>query len=150
MSALRFMAHDYTGLSALFKPRADLCAWYPVIPCGMVGIITRMRILVCGNGWLGNILKDFLAADMSSLRLKDMGSTIVAQYEVIINCAGKTNIDWCEKNKSEALAVNAIGAGNLARVCEALGKKFVHLSSACIFESADEHDWKNEYSTPNP
>ena len=116
----------------------------------MVGIITRMRILVCGNGWLGNILKDFLAADMSSLRLKDMGSTIVAQYEVIINCAGKTNIDWCEKNKSEALAVNAIGAGNLARVCEALGKKYVHISSACIFESADEHDWKNEYSTPNP
>lgn len=87
---------------------------------------------------------------MSAHRLQDIGPKIVSQYDVVINCAGKANIDWCEKNKSEALAVNAIIAGNLARVCQGLRKKYVYISSACIFESLHAGDWKDEYSIPNP
>lgn len=109
-----------------------------------------MKILICGNGWIGNIMKDFLNAEISEHRLHDIGETDIAPYDAVINCAGKTNIDWCEKNKSEALAVNAVAAGNLARVCRKLGKKYVFISSACIFESLRADDWKDEYSTPNP
>jgi len=109
-----------------------------------------MKTLICGNGWIGNIVKDFLGAEMFAGRIKDITPKVVSKYDVLINCAGKTNIDWCEKNKSEALAVNAVGAGELARVCRQAGKKFVHLSSACIFESLHADDWKDESSTPNP
>ncbi|MDO8482038.1 MAG: sugar nucleotide-binding protein [bacterium] len=109
-----------------------------------------MKILICGNGWIGNILKDFLGAEMSDRRLQDIGAEIVSKYDVVINCAGKTNIDWCEKNKAEALAINAIDSSKLARVCQKLGKKYVFISSACIFESVHTDDWKDEYSTPNP
>lgn len=109
-----------------------------------------MKILVCGNGWIGNIVKEYLRAEISERRLQDIGEDVVSRYETVINCAGKTDIDWCEKNKSEALAVNATDAGNLARVCRKLGKKYVFISSACIFESLRADDWKDEYSTPNP
>ncbi len=96
------------------------------------------------------MLKDFLHADMSIYRLHDIKEDTISKYDVVINSAGKTNIDWCEKNKREALAINAIAAGDLARACEKLGKKYVYISSACIFESIDANDWKDEYSTPNP
>ena len=109
-----------------------------------------MKTLICGNGWIGKILKDFLDADISQERIQNIKPATVKKYDVVINCAGKTNIDWCEKNKSEALAVNAIYAGELARVCKKLGKKYVYLSSACIFESMSANDWKDEYSAPNP
>ncbi len=109
-----------------------------------------MKILICGNGWLGNILKDFLGAEMFAGRLQDIKPDVISKYDVLINCAGKTNIDWCEKNKAEALAVNAIAAGALARMCQQVGKKYVFISSACIFESAHADDWKDEYSAPNP
>lgn len=95
-------------------------------------------------------MKDFLGAEMSGDRLQDIGETAVSPYDVVINCAGKTNIDWCEKNKAEALASNATDAATLAGVCQKLGKKYVYISSACIFESLRADDWKDEYSTPNP
>lgn len=109
-----------------------------------------MRVLICGNGWIGNIVKNFLGAEMSELRLRDIGEKAVLPYDVVINCAGKTNIDWCEKNKSEALASNATDAGNLARVCRKLAKKYAFISSACIFESVRADDWKDERSAPTP
>jgi len=109
-----------------------------------------MRILVIGNGWLGNMLKEYLSAEMSVGRLLDIGPEIVANYDVIINAAAKTDIDWCEKNRFETLAINAVDAGDLAGICEEQGKKYVFISSACVFESKDGTDWKNELSRPNP
>lgn len=109
-----------------------------------------MKILIYGDGWVGNMLKEYLHADMSPLRLQNIKEEMVATYDVVINCAGKTNIDWCEQHKSEALSTNAIAASDLARICEKQGKKYVFISSACIFESINEHDWKDEYSAPNP
>lgn len=109
-----------------------------------------MKILICGNGWIGNIVKDYFGATMSPERIQKIVPKIVRGYDAVINCAGKTNIDWCEKNKAEALATNAIAAGNLARICDKLGKKYIFLSSACIFESLNDNDWKDENSPPNP
>ncbi|OGJ60231.1 hypothetical protein A2635_05710 [Candidatus Peribacteria bacterium RIFCSPHIGHO2_01_FULL_51_9] len=108
------------------------------------------KILIVGNGWVGNMMKEYLHAEMSAQRLEELTEALISKYDVIINTAGKTNIDWCERNKSEALAINAVSAADLARVCGKLRKKYVFMSSACIFESIDEDDWKDEYSTPNP
>lgn len=109
-----------------------------------------MRILIVGNGWLGNKLKEYLGAEMSVGRLQDLNEAIVENYDVVINAAAKTDIDWCEKNKFETLAINAVDAADVAGVCEATGTKYVFISSACIFESEGSNDWKTELSTPNP
>ena len=70
--------------------------------------------------------------------------------DVVVNCAARTNIDWCENNKWATLWSNTLGAYNLARACQLSGKKYVLVSSACIFESLNETDWKDEFSKPNP
>lgn len=109
-----------------------------------------MKILICGNGWVGGELKEYLHADMSPLRLHEITEETVSRYDVVINAAARTNIDWCELHKAEALKTNALDAAALARVCAKSGKKYVFISSACIFESLAPDDWKDESSTPNP
>ena len=113
------------------------------------------KILVFGyRGWLGGML---------SKQLKDRGHEVVwchhdinflqvidPTIDIVINCAAMTNIDECEKNKYQAFWSNVLGAYNLARACKLSGKKHVFISSACIFESQDVDDWKDEYSKPNP
>lgn len=110
----------------------------------------QRRILILGNGWLGNILKEYLGAEMSIARLEDLDETVISNYNVVINTAAKTNIDWCEQNKAEALTINAMDATKIAEVCANTGAKYVFISSACVFESKDESDIKTEDSAPNP
>ena len=113
-------------------------------------ISNGMKILIIGNGWVGNMMQEYLGADMAQQRLEEITEALVSPYDIVINAAGKTNIDWCETNKYEALSVNATSAADLARVCQKLGKKYVYISSACIFESLRADDWKDEYTEPNP
>lgn len=52
----------------------------------------------------------------------------------VINTAAKIDLDWCEVNREECYAVNTIGALNVAKACDALGWKLVHISSGCVFD----------------
>lgn len=111
------------------------------------------KILVIGNGWLGRKICEYLSADMYKGRIEDIctwDSHEILNYDVIVNAAAKTQIDWCEKHKTETLENNALAAQALARVCEEHGKQYVFISSACIFESKDGFDWKDEFAEPNP
>ena len=69
---------------------------------------------------------------------------------VVINAAGKTNLEWAGEHKLEALNVNVLGADNIAEICERRGIYFLHLSSGCIFESVSPQDAKKEEDEPNP
>ena len=75
---------------------------------------------------------------------------LFATPDVVINTAAKTNIDWCEINRLETLAVNALGADHIGQVCQELGIYFVHISSGCIQESKTEDEIHSEDDTPNP
>jgi dTDP-4-dehydrorhamnose reductase len=110
-----------------------------------------MRYLIIGNGWLGNILKNYLG-DRASIwkgRMQEINEQ-VKNFDVVVNMAAMTNIDWCEKNRFETFEVNTFEANRLAFICKRYGVKFVHISSACIFESVDSNDIKYEDSIPNP
>lgn len=112
-----------------------------------------MKVLVLGNGWLGQQIAEFLEADKYEARIYDpsfLNEEKYAEYDVWINAIGKTNIDWCEKNKREAFAVNAALATDIAQIARDKGIRYVYLSSACVFESSSLHDEKFEDSTPNP
>lgn len=55
---------------------------------------------------------------------------------VVINCAAWTDVDGAESSPEAALAVNATGAGNLARAAAAHGAWTVHVSTDYVFDGA--------------
>ena len=69
--------------------------------------------------------------------------------DVIINCAGITNMEECEKNPELAYAVNAIGARNLAVEAQAIEAKLIQLSTDDVFDGKLDRAY-NEFDTPNP
>ena len=120
------------------------------------------KILIYGDGWLGNRLNDYFNEQKGSSSMiektdiravgmspiKDL--TNFNECDVVINAVAKTDIDWCEKNKNETFGINTLAAANIAGLCKDHGKLHVFISSACIFESKDKEDVKTEESIPNP
>jgi dTDP-4-dehydrorhamnose reductase len=51
-----------------------------------------------------------------------------------INCAAWTDVDGAEAKREQAHAVNADGAGNLARAAAAIGTPLLHISTDYVFD----------------
>jgi len=105
-----------------------------------------MRVLVFGNGWLGNKFRDHFKGTMA-LQTDIVNEAAVrnqiteSKPDVVINAAGKVgspNIDWCESHKEEVAYSNIAGPVVLAKVCNELGVKFVHLSSGCLWDQKSD------------
>jgi dTDP-4-dehydrorhamnose reductase len=60
--------------------------------------------------------------------------------EACINCAAWTDVDGAEEKRDLAHAVNADGAGNLARAAAKLGTPLLHLSTDYVFDGAPPLD----------
>lgn len=76
---------------------------------------------------------DYDTLDISDAPAVDAWFAQHGPYDLAINCAAITNVDGCESNEEGAYRVNALGAENLARACEACGAKFVHVSTDYVF-----------------
>ncbi len=58
--------------------------------------------------------------------------------DVVVNCAAWTDVDGAETAEDEAHAINADGAGNLARACAASGAFLVHVSTDYVFDGSSK------------
>jgi dTDP-4-dehydrorhamnose reductase len=54
--------------------------------------------------------------------------------DAVINCAAWTDVDGAESQPEAAAAVNALGAGNLARAAAGVGARLVHVSTDYVFD----------------
>jgi dTDP-4-dehydrorhamnose reductase len=105
-------------------------------------------ILVTGaHGQLGSELHS-LSAQFSSaqftfthhqhLDITDSDSVIkyvkAGNFSALINCAAYTAVDKAESDKENAMAVNGIAPGVLAKACKQLNVKFVHISTDFVFD----------------
>ncbi len=54
--------------------------------------------------------------------------------DIIINCAGLTDVRLCEEKPEEAYKINAIGARNLATAARRLDAKFIQISTDDVFD----------------
>jgi dTDP-4-dehydrorhamnose reductase len=63
-----------------------------------------------------------------------------AGADAVVNCAAWTDVDAAETHRQEAHAVNARGAGNLARAAAAAGVPLVHLSTDYVFAGDPPRD----------
>ena len=111
-----------------------------------------MRLLVVGaNGMLAH---DVLRAgeraghDLVGVDLPEVDITVPEQVDElvervqseeggldgVVNCAAWTDVDGAEGNEDAARAVNAGGAGNIARACARAGIRMVHVSTDYVFD----------------
>ena len=68
--------------------------------------------------------------------------------DALINLAAHTDLEYCEINISEAMAVNFEGAKNLALISKDLNIPYIYISTAGIFDG--EKDYYDDDDLPNP
>lgn len=120
------------------------------------------KVWVCGaNGQMGkamNEMIDRLEFEMFNTDREDLNITHIDEVinygeiyrpDIIINCAGITSVEQCEKEPKEAFKVNALGARNLSIAAKKLNAKLVQISTDDVFDGRSELPY-NEFDTTNP
>ncbi len=106
-----------------------------------------MRLLVTGAaGMLGlDVLRageragcELVGVDLPELDITDAEAVGEAferiRPDAVLNCAAWTDVDGAETHVTQAHAVNADGAGNLARAAARAGVPLVHVSTDYVFD----------------
>lgn len=102
--------------------------------------------IVGANGRLGTAINslldrrkvEVLSTDIDDIDITDIQSTItfgdINRPDIIINCAGLTSLELCEKEVERAYKTNALGARNLSIVARKIGAKLIHISTDDVFD----------------
>lgn len=121
--------------------------------------MTPSKVLIFGRGQLGSFYREHFASlgaavespqgDIRDAAFVDAAIQAAAP-DLVINAAAKTDIDWCERNREEAFAINTLGADVIAAAAEARGVFLLHISSGCVQESRSAEDVHTEEDAPHP
>ena len=81
---------------------------------------------------------------------KNRVDSIVSEFEpdVLINSAAMTNVDACESNKENCIALNVDGVKNLVAACENHNTHLIHVSTDFVFDGKAGPYSENDQ--PNP
>ena len=106
-----------------------------------------IKVWIAGsNGQIGRALNDILdplEIEVLNTDLDDLDITnteevlnfgIVNRPDVIINCAGLTDVQKCEEDMNEAYRVNAIGVRNVALAANEINAKVIQISTDDVFD----------------
>jgi dTDP-4-dehydrorhamnose reductase len=121
-----------------------------------------MRVLVTGaGGMLGSDVvalgrargEDCVALTRAEVDVTDDEAVAAAvadcSPDVIVNCAAWTDVDGAEADEVAAFAINAHGAGNLARAAVRTGCRLVQVSTDYVFDGrAQEPYVESDRTTP--
>lgn len=120
------------------------------------------RILLIGDkGQLGKEFSEyfnlnnieFIGYDIDKLDVSNFNSIkdIFSSYhpDLVINCSAYTLVDNAEKDYESAYQANAIGAKNLALLCNEFNSFFVHYSTDYVFDGKNNITY-TEANKPNP
>src|SRR4029077_7630693 len=101
--------------------------------------------IIGANGRLGATLvreyqRDFEVTSFgrSQLDLSQLdrirSALAATKFELLINCAGLTNVDYCESHREEAFVVNAKAPRLLAEIANEKSARLVHFSTDYVFD----------------
>ncbi|HWR83504.1 MAG TPA: dTDP-4-dehydrorhamnose reductase [Candidatus Deferrimicrobium sp.] len=119
------------------------------------------RVLVTGcRGQLGADLCELLGREHEvrgisrqdcDIRDRDAVRSGIGQFrpEFVLHTAAWTNVDGCEADPDQAMAVNAYGTENVARACREIGAALVYYSSDYVFDGAKSSPYI-ETDSPSP
>ena len=104
-----------------------------------------MILVIGANGMLGHDLMKVLEGDVRGLDLPDIDITslesvrrvlLTLKPKIVINAAAYTDVDGCETDVEQAMAVNGEGVGLLALTAREIGAKLVQISSDYVFDGS--------------
>jgi dTDP-4-dehydrorhamnose reductase len=104
-----------------------------------------MILVIGANGMLGHDLMKVLEGEVRGIDLPDIDITslesvrrvlLTLKPEIIINAAAYTDVDGCETNVEQAMAVNGEGVGLLALTAREIGAKLVQISTDYVFNGS--------------
>ncbi len=102
-------------------------------------------VIVGAGGRLGAALgreyqRDYAVASFERMQL-DLGqldrvrsALSKAKFDLLINCAALTNVDYCESHREAAFVVNAEAPRLLAEIANEKSAKLVHFSTDYVFD----------------
>jgi dTDP-4-dehydrorhamnose reductase len=102
-------------------------------------------VIVGAGGRLGAALgreyqRDYAVTSFERIQL-DLGqldrvrsALSKAKFDLLINCAALTNVDYCESHREEAFVVNAEAPRLLAEIANEKSAKLVHFSTDYVFD----------------
>jgi dTDP-4-dehydrorhamnose reductase len=117
-----------------------------------------INIIKNGESELGQISELYRESEVKGIDIEDLDITnlvAVKEYinefkpDIVINPAAYTNVDGCESNEDLAFKVNSIGARNIARACEEVKAKLIHVSTDYVFPGNGQVAYR-EYDITNP
>ena len=99
---------------------------------GAAGMLGQDLVAALGDSRQGH---EVTGLDRDSLDIIDPKACLdaVAGHDLVVNVAAWTAVDEAESREADAFAVNAVGAANLARACEAARARMVHVSTDYVF-----------------
>jgi dTDP-4-dehydrorhamnose reductase len=109
--------------------------------------------IVGKNGRLGAALCRALRDDYEVLpfgRLElDLSKPIREQlkefrFDLLINTAAATNVDWCEEHEAEADRINARAVSELGILCTERGVRCLHVSTDYVFDGLASRPYSEE------
>jgi dTDP-4-dehydrorhamnose reductase len=96
---------------------------------------------------------EILATDKNETDITDVSAVRsfcnIRRPDVIINCAGLTDLQECEKNPDQAYLINALGARNLAEEAQEIDAKLIQVSTDDVF-GMDRSVPYNEFDSLSP
>ena len=114
-----------------------------------------MKIMILGtSGRLGAALaREFKEFDITGfnreqLDLSDLDGLRTKlgpmTFDVLVNAAGFTNVDACERECDHAFLINAEAPGVLAKICNAKDAKLIHFSTDYVFDGEKRTPYTEE------
>ena len=104
-----------------------------LVVTGAAGMLGRDVMLAAGNAG-----HDVVGFGRAELDVTDAGAVEkrfdLERPDVVINCAAWTDVDGAEEAEEAALAVNGMGAGNVAAAADAHGAAVLYASTDYVFD----------------
>ena len=125
-------------------------------------MVSRNNILITGaNGQLGKSIKEiskdyqynFIFKEKKELDLTNFINVqnFLKQNKVnsVINCAAYTDVESSEDNQKTCEKINDLAVGNIAKLCNELDVKLIHISTDYVFDGFSSIIYNEENET-NP
>ena len=104
---------------------------------GMLGQAVCQALAEAGVQPMGTAsacdVRDPAALGAAAAAMRDAAPTPIA---AVFNCAAMTQVDACEQQREQAMAINADGAAHVAAQAIAMGAPLVHVSTDYVFGGA--------------